>query len=208
MSTHYQTIHGKRVILRPATPGDARLIHEWLFRSDVTPALMGPPLFPERPLPLPGDVSQNFDPHYFDGSAPELGRSFLILVDGEPVGQINYNDIAERNGRKGTELDVWLRSQSVCGKGHGSDAMEALCTYLHDHFGVQEFMVQPSARNPQAIRAYEKAGFARLNLPVEQARELWGPNDYDDSVYMVKTIECRSRVAPRGGIPSRSEGQQ
>jgi RimJ/RimL family protein N-acetyltransferase len=49
-------------------------------------------------------------------------------------------------------------------------------------------MVQPSARNPRAIRAYEKAGFVRINLAIEQARERWGPTDYDDSVYRVKTI--------------------
>jgi len=53
---------------------------------------------------------------------------------------------------------------------------------------VVEFMIQPSASNPRAIRAYEKAGFSRLDLPLESARELWGPNDYYDSVYMVMTI--------------------
>jgi RimJ/RimL family protein N-acetyltransferase len=183
-----QTMLGNRVVLRPTAPEDATQVHEWLFRSDVTSSLMGPQLFPERPVPLPGDASQDFDPHYFDGSAPKLGRSFLILVDGEPVGQVNYNDIAERNGRKGTELDIWLRSQSVCGQGYGTDALLVLCTFLHEHFGVEEFMVQPSARNPRAIRAYEKAGFERLYLPIEAARELWGPSDYDDSVYMVKAI--------------------
>ena len=40
-------------------------------------------------------------------------------------------------------------------------------------------MVQPSARNPRAIKAYEKVGFKRLELPIEAARELWGPNDYE-----------------------------
>jgi RimJ/RimL family protein N-acetyltransferase len=49
-------------------------------------------------------------------------------------------------------------------------------------------MVQPSARNPRAIRAYEKAGFKRLDLPLGLARELWGLNDYLDSMYMVRTI--------------------
>jgi RimJ/RimL family protein N-acetyltransferase len=188
MTLNEQIIPGKRVVLRPTTPEDAVHVHDWLFRSDVTSSLMGPPLFPERPVPLPEDSTQDFDPHYFDGSAPALGRSFLIVVDGEPVGQVNYNDISERSGRKGTELDIWLRSGSLCGKGYGTDALEALCHYLHEQFGVEEFMVQPSARNPRAIRAYEKAGFARLGLPIEKARELWGPNDNDDSVYMVKTI--------------------
>ncbi len=183
-----QTIQGTRVTLQPATPKDEPRILDWLFRSDVTPSLLGPPRFPERLVPRPEDSSQNFDPHYFDGTAPYLGRCFLILVGGEPVGQVTYNDIMEWDGRKRVELDIWMRSEDCCGKGYGTDALDAICQYLHDQFGVEEFMMQPSARNPRAIRAYEKVGFQRLEVPIESARELWGPNDYWDSVYMVRTI--------------------
>jgi RimJ/RimL family protein N-acetyltransferase len=186
-----ETIQGERVVLQPATAEDEPQILEWLLRSDVTPSLLGPPLYPERPVPPPEDSSVRFEPHYLDGTAPELGRCFLILVDGEPVGHVSYNDIIEWDGRKGVELDIWMRSESCCGKGYGTAALDALCRYLHDRFGVEEFLVQPSARNPRAVRAYEKAGFRRLELPLESARELWGPSDYCDSVYMVKTIPSK-----------------
>jgi diamine N-acetyltransferase len=182
------TIQGERVVLRPAIPGDEPQILEWLLHSDVTPSMLGPPLFPERPVPPPEDSSQRLDPHYLDGTAPELGRCFLILVDGEPVGQVTYNDIMERDGLKQVELDIWMRSEACCGKGYGTDALVALCGYLHEQFGVEQFIVQPSARNPRAIRAYEKVGFKRLVVPMDWAPKLWGPNDYWDSVYMVRTI--------------------
>jgi RimJ/RimL family protein N-acetyltransferase len=182
------TIQGKHVVLRPATTQDEPLILEWLLRSDITLSILGPPLFPERPVPSLDDPSQRLDPHYLDGTAPELGRCFLIVVDGEPVGQVTYNDIVERDGRRQVELDIWMRSEEFCGKGYGTDALDALCGYLHEKFGVSQFMVQPSARNPRAIKAYEKLGFRRLELSIEAARELWGPNDYYDSVYMVRTI--------------------
>jgi RimJ/RimL family protein N-acetyltransferase len=104
------------------------------------------------------------------------------------VGQVNYNDIHERGGRRRTELDIWMRCEACCGKEYGTDALDALCRHLHERFGVAEFMVQPSARNPRAIRAYEKAGFRRLDLPIDEARALWGPSDYADSVYMVRSI--------------------
>ncbi len=181
-------IQGRHVTLRPAAPEDERAILDRLFRSDLTPTMLGPPLYPERPIPPPGEVDEGYEPHYFDGSAPELGRCFLILADGEPVGQVNYNDIHERGGRRRTELDIWMRCEASCGKGYGTDALDALCRHLHERFGVVEFMVQPSARNPRAIRAYEKAGFRRLNLPIDEARSLWGPSDYADSVYMVRAI--------------------
>jgi diamine N-acetyltransferase len=177
-----ETIQGKRVVLRPASTEDESQILGWLLRSDITSSILGPPLFPERPVPRLDDPSQRLDPHYLDGTEPELGRCFLILVDGEPVGLVTYNDIVERDGRRQVELDIWMRSEAFCGKGYGTDALEALCGYLHEGFGVEQFMVQPSARSPRAIRAYEKLGFRRLELSIEAARELWGPNDYLDSV--------------------------
>ena len=183
-----ENIQGKRVVLRPATAKDEPQILDWLFRSDVTPSMLGPPLFPERPVPAPEDSTETFDSHYLDGSASELGCCFLILADGVPVGQVTYNDIMERAGRRKVELDIWMRSEACCGKGYGTDALVALCRHLHEQFAVEEFMVQPSARNPRAIRAYEKGGFKRLDIPIESARELWGPNDYFDSVYMVRTV--------------------
>jgi len=60
-------------------------------------------------------------------------------------------------------------------------------------------MVQPSARNPRTIRAYEKAGFARLPVTMEEARAEWGPNDYVDSVYMVKTMPGPPPDVPEPG---------
>jgi diamine N-acetyltransferase len=84
---------------------------------------------------------------------------------------------------------MWMRAEKFCGKGYGSDALETLCSFLAQRFGVEQFMVQPSARNPRAMRAYEKAGFVKLAVPLEEAVKEWGPNDYFDSVHMVKTIK-------------------
>jgi diamine N-acetyltransferase len=150
--------------------------------------MMGPPLYPDEPIPSWEEFCDDYQPHFFDGSVPKLGRCFVISAGGEEVGQVNYNDIEERQGKKRTELDIWLRSEKDCGQGFGSDALLALCRYLFQHLGVQEFMVQPSARNPRAIRAYEKAGFVILSLSIEEAQAQWGPSDYYDSVYMVMTI--------------------
>jgi diamine N-acetyltransferase len=183
-----EDLRGRCVTLRPAVPEDGRTILDWLYRSDVTPSMLGPPLYPERSVPPSGEGGGGYEPHYFDGSAPELGRCYLILADGEPVGQVSYNDIHERGGRRRTELYIWLRNEACCGRGYGTDALDALCRHLHDRLGVAEFLVQPSARNPRAIRAYEKAGFRRLGLPIEEARTLWGPSDYADSVYMVRSM--------------------
>jgi len=168
---------------------------------------MGPPTFPDAPVPTWEAFCDDYRMHFFDGSAPLLGRSFVILVDGEPVGQVNYNDIEERGGLRRTELDIWLRAERFCGHGYGSDALETLCTHLAREFGVRQFVVQPSARNPRAIRAYEKIGFVRQDLTPEQALAEWGPRDYHDSVVMVKTLDQEEGAVSEETIKTRQVAQ-
>jgi RimJ/RimL family protein N-acetyltransferase len=48
-------------------------------------------------------------------------------------------------------------------------------------------MVQPSARNVRAIRAYEAVGFRRIEPGDEQAAG-WGPLDYYDSLCLVRSV--------------------
>jgi diamine N-acetyltransferase len=185
---HEQEIRGRLVTLRPATPADRRQIYEWSAHSDAMQAMMGPPTFPDKPIPTWEEFCDDYVSYYFDDSAPLLGRCFVILVDGTPVGQVNYNDIEERGGAKRTELDIWLGAERWCGRGSGTDALVTLCRYLARAFGVQAFVVQPSARNPRAIHAYEKVGFRKLELSLKEAKREWGPSDYYDGVYMVRRV--------------------
>jgi RimJ/RimL family protein N-acetyltransferase len=186
-------IRGQRVVLRPATISEMRTIYDWFACSDITSSMVGPPRFPEKEIPTWDQFQSGYESelHYFDNSAPELGRCYMILSDDEPIGQVTYNDIEERCGQRRVELDIWMRSEADCGHGNGADALDTLCRYLSDRWEVREFMVQPSARNPRAIRTYEKLGFQRLGVSLDSARELWGPSDYHDSVYMVKTLPLR-----------------
>jgi RimJ/RimL family protein N-acetyltransferase len=200
-----QEIRGNRLVLRPAIAGEMRQVYEWLANSDSSAGMSGPPIYPERAIPTWAEFCDADAVHYFDDSALLLGRCYLIVVQGDAVGQVTYNDINQHQGAiesyrsvrsersvqsaaARTELDIWMRSEKDCGQGLGTEALELLCRHLADAFAVQEFMVQPSARNPRAIRAYEKIGFKRLEMTLESARELWGPNDYIDSVYMVRKI--------------------
>ena len=43
-----EDIRGQHITLRAASPEDGRTILDWLYRSDVTPSMLGPPLYPER----------------------------------------------------------------------------------------------------------------------------------------------------------------
>lgn len=172
-------IKGKKTTLRPATLDDRRTIFEWGHDSDIAPFI-----YPDGgSTETFEDFCADWKTHFFTDEAPEQGRMFLILHRDSPVGTIAYNDVLPGDR---VEIDIWLSSESQCGKGLGPDAINALCSYLSTELGVRTFMMQPSARNPRAIRAYEKAGFVRTPATVEEIRAEWGGVDSDDSVLMIR----------------------
>ena len=173
------TIAGRRVRLRPATLDDRRMIHDWSYFSDVAPLLHLSDA-PTRPL---DDWCDDWETHYFTDDEPGRGRMFVILECETPVGAIAYGDI---DARRRVELDVWLGSEAYCGRGLGTDAIEALVGYLQAELGVRTFMMQPSARNPRAVRAYEKVGFVRVPATAEEIEADWGGVDHPDSVLMIR----------------------
>lgn len=173
-------IHGTNVLLRPAGQDDRRDIYEWLVASDVTPLMMGPPTYPDVPIPTWDEFYADYASHFFDGSRPNHGRSYVITVDAEPVGHINYDGLDCQQSI--AELDIWLRAQSFCGHGYGTDALVALMGFLRDKFAVETFIVRPSHRNQRALRAYEGAGFRPSKMSLEDQSRIYGLGDYSDTI--------------------------
>ncbi len=178
-------IQEKQVLLRPATEQDKRMVYEWMAHSDIALSIMGPPNFSEHPIPTWDEFCNDYKSHYFDGSKPKSGRCFIIEVNGTPVGQINYNEIDEEN--KKTSIDIWMSREANCGKGYGTDALQALCEYLHSIYGIDKFWVSPSARNQRAIHTYKKAGFQQANLTPQEKAE-YGHFEYKDNIILIKKI--------------------
>ncbi|MES9970279.1 MAG: GNAT family protein [Candidatus Thiodiazotropha sp.] len=172
-------IEGKKIKLRPANLADRLLVFEWGHNSDIAGFI----------YPAGGEIQTfeefcaDYKEYYFSDVSPELGRGFIILEDENPIGFIAYNEIDQKSR---VELDMWMSCEANCSKGFGPDAIEALCVYLAAEFGVHTYMMQPSAGNPRAIRAYEKAGFVMTPATPEQIRREWGAVDADDSVLMIR----------------------
>lgn len=176
------TIDGRRVRLRPAALADRRMIHDWSYASDVAPLLhLSDP--PSRPF---DEWCDDWEEHYFTDAAPERGRMFLVLDGETPVGAIAHHAI---DVRRRVELDIWLNAEASCGRGLGTDAIEALCAYLEKALGARTFMMQPSARNPRAVRAYEKVGFVQVPATPEEIAADWGDVDHPDSVLMLREVD-------------------
>ena len=167
------------VTITPATESDRLKIYRWLTQSNLTPEMMGPPLYPDSPIPDYEAFLADYSTHYFDGSIPEEGRCFIIRKNGKAIGQINYNSI-DREAMS-TEIDIWMSDRKFTGKGYGPAAIRLLCAYLYSEFGCREMMLAPSSRNQKAIRAYEKAGFRRTDRSLDPEKM-----DYPDVVVMIR----------------------
>ena len=179
-------MQGRKISLRKATEADRGNVYEWLTHSDLTPSMMGPPRFPDHTIPSWEEFCQDYRPFYFDDSQPRQGRCFIIVSGQTDVGVVCYNALRKDHL---TDIDIWLRSEADYGKGFGTDALLTLTDYLNKEFSITTIAVSPSARNPRAIAAYQKAGF-RLVPPEDYSTFIKREDmEYDDNVVLVKEYE-------------------
>ena len=170
---------GEKIKIRPATQYDKRKVFEWLTNSNLTKEMMGLPNYPDAKIPTWDEFDNDYTDRYFNGSEPKKGQCFIILEDGNEVGQINYNAID--NVKKATDLDIWLSDLKYTGKGIGTGAIKLMCEYLYEKFGCEQIIMSPSKRNKKAIKAYEKAGFIMTDIELDESEK-----DYEDNVVLIK----------------------
>ena len=180
---------GFKISLARATLGDRPRVYEWMAHSDLTERTMGPPVFSEHPVPTYEEFCERFLPHYFDGTRPFDGRGFMIRAGGADIGFLSHGPISLF--KDVTELDLWLKSRDVAGKGFGSDALQTACDWLQASFGVNRFLLRPSRRNVHALRAVRRAGFRETDLDSREViDQLELPHDtYGDEVLLFRILD-------------------
>jgi RimJ/RimL family protein N-acetyltransferase len=149
------------------TVDEAPLFYQWATQSEATPFWYGDLV--SEPIPTYEQFMKDFKGYYFDGSEPEKGRSFTILVGKRAIGEINYNEIDRKHNS--VDLDIIIADDRDKNRGHGSDALKALTRYLFQKMNVEVCRVETVSRNPRAIRAYEKAGFRKTEVFLENEIE-------------------------------------
>ena len=102
-------------------------------------------------------------------------RPFLITLDGEPLGYIQYWFLGHHQNEEWikdnpwlTELpsdavgvDVSIGDPTLLSKGYGSAAVKAFVARLIGE-GYRTIIIDPDPGNRRAVRAYEKAGFRTI----------------------------------------------
>jgi diamine N-acetyltransferase len=177
-------IRGQLVTLRPATLQDREKIYRWMAESDVTPLMMGPPVFSDAPVPSFGQFCADYLDSFFTDVGNGEGRSFVIVAHGDDVGHLSYSNISRKHSL--AELDIWMASLASCGHGYGSDGLAALAGHLREEYGFHQFLMRPSRRNHRAIRAYQRAGFSVVDPVSALPKTHRDKGDYDDTLSLLK----------------------
>ena len=167
--------------LKQATLADRGKIYQWLACSDATPEMLGPPTFPDAPVP----TYEEFCEDYNDEAFQDFGnfRLFLILAEQVEIGAISYfirDQVAE--------LDLWIASKDNWNKRYGSTALKLAIERLNDEELLTTMLIRPSARNHRAVASYKKAGFEIYDQAKHQIPQwcLTENLDYDDAVVLVQ----------------------
>lgn len=103
-------------------------------------------------------------------------HAFIIEVQSQPIGFIQYYDaydfpredgiILPKLSDKLAALDFYIGEPEFIGKGLGPLILD---TFLKDHVKplFNACFVNPDCANERAIRTYEKAGFQRVDSPLQ-----------------------------------------
>jgi len=145
----------------PLTEADLPLVRRWLLEPHVRRWWDDPPdpSYPENELAkYAGRIRGDDDPTLL----------FAIRQRGRPIGFIQsyrIDDDPDYAAALGLDapaagIDLFIGEPSEVGTGHGPKAIRAfLRDVVFPTYAVDECVIGPSAKNVNAIRAYEKAGF-------------------------------------------------
>jgi len=146
------------------TVDEIPVFYKWATQSESAPFW-----YEDGHVPTYEEFIRDWKRYYFDGSEPEKGRCFTILVSDRAIGQVNYNQINRENNS--VELDIIIANDADKNKGYGTDALKTLTKYLFQNMNTHLCWIEPITRNTRAIRAYEKAGFKTTKTFVSDGTE-------------------------------------
>ncbi|GHJ46999.1 GNAT family N-acetyltransferase [Catellatospora sp. TT07R-123] len=140
------TLHGDRVTLRPAGPGDVDALVAIRSTPEVHARWQG------------GDLAAEIADDLTDPDVELLA----IEHGGRVVGAIQWHEESDAMYRH-AGMDLYL-DPAVHGRGLGSDAVRTLARHLIAERGHHRLVIDPAADNTAAIACYAKVGFRPVGV--------------------------------------------
>lgn len=156
-------ISGEKTVIKGLTKEYAPLIYQWVNREELR-TLTGT-VYP---------VSEYEHEEWIRRVATSVDKKVFVICDkvtGEAIGTIGLDKFDQLN--RNAELFISIGAQQYIstpgsGGGYGTDAVRALVNYSFNRLNMHKILVRVFESNKRAIRCYEKAGFVREGLLMEQ----------------------------------------
>jgi aminoglycoside 6'-N-acetyltransferase len=136
---------------RSMTAADLAMIRRWLETPEV--------------VCWWGDPAEQYELVSGDLAHPDMDQ-FIVALDGRPFAYIQCYALSTWNQGFGEQppatrgIDQFIGEDDMIGRGHGSTFIRQ---FVDDRLraGIPRIVTDPDPVNMRAVRAYEKAGFAR-----------------------------------------------
>lgn len=93
----------------------------------------------------------------------ETGKVVQLMIcetaTGKPVGSVYIRDIDHTHHK--AEYGIFIGEAAARGKGYGTAAARLMIKYCFEELKLHRLFLRVYAKNQQAIRSYEKAGFTK-----------------------------------------------
>lgn len=163
----------KNYIIRYARPEDAPILAEAERQIAKIPG---------RLASLPVELKDESFREKIISLSQNTSAAYLVVED---VGEIIGHAIVEPHRLQTTSHVVFLTiaiHEGHQGKGIGKMLMQHLLDWAKAHPIIEKFELQVRSSNVRAIKLYENFGFVEEGRKVKRLK--YGPNDYQDDVYM------------------------
>ncbi len=144
-------IKGKRIILRPLAPCDFPEIVKWTKDPEVGHYM------DDDGSPETLDDCEEWHRNLCANRHNQ--RLIITTLDGQPIGDIELDHIAWRNGD--AELRIRIGEGNYRGKGYGTESVTTLLDHAFNEMNLSRVYLRVASDNHVAIRCYEKAGFKK-----------------------------------------------
>ncbi|HMK36839.1 MAG TPA: GNAT family protein [Desulfomonilaceae bacterium] len=145
---------GQSITLRPFEADDLEKSRSWVNNPDIARLV-------DRVLP----VSKTEQEEWYEVIRSRTDCVFFAIT--EPIadthiGNVWLWDIHWRHRK--CELRILIGDDCCLGKGFGTEAIQMAVLYAFEQLNLHRVYAYVLSNNPRALRAFEKAGFAREGL--------------------------------------------
>ena len=166
-------IENERLLLRPITLDDTRLIVTWRNK----PSVMRNFVFSEQ-------FTEEMHEHWFNTKIRSGEVVQYIIVDKAeqlPIGSVYYRDIDCNN--RSAEYGIFIGVDSARGKGYGTEVTKMFTDFGFETLKLHRIMLRVFSDNHPAQKAYIKAGFI---VEGEFRDMIYKDGDYRSMIFMAK----------------------